>query len=265
MQIDWNKFKEFLSLKCTNKTHINNLVNYAKKYSYLLNLNAVDFSIEFKKITENKKTLKKHILQALAAYSKFLDALNDVDIYYKKFNELRKKANISWYIPKIPKILEEKINKDELLEKIKYFPKKLKATTILHLLTGLRTHELIYFIKNFEKIKKQKIYDAYVFELLLIRKTKKVFITVLNEKAIEYIKIAYKSKLSYWKNLKKYNIKPYDFRRAFESFFDNLRSHEIDLLQGRVGKELIIHYTRDLENIVKKVSEKQREILEKII
>ncbi|MEM5830253.1 MAG: hypothetical protein QXL82_01960 [Candidatus Aenigmatarchaeota archaeon] len=264
-EIDWNKFKEFLSLRSSNKTHINNLVNYAKKYGYLLNLNALDFSLEFKKITENKKTLKKHVLQALAALSKFLDALNETDFYYKRFNELRKKSGITWYNPKIPKILEEKINKNELIEKIKYFPKRLKATCILHLLTGLRTHELIYFIKNFEKLKKMKIEDAFVIELLYLRKTKKVFFTILNEKAIPLIKLAYKCKLSYWKNLKKINLKPYDFRRAFESIYDNLRSHEIDLLQGRVSEELIINYTRDLENLAKKVNEKQKEILSLII
>jgi len=261
MEVDWEKFKQFLSLRSSNKTHINNLVNYAKKYGYLLNLSTLDFSIEFKKITENKKTLKKHILQALAAYSKFLDALNETDIYYKRFNELRKKSGISWYIPKIPKILGERINKEEILEKIKYFPKKLKATAILHLLTGLRTHELIYLIKNFDKFKKMKIEDAYVIEMLFIRKTKKAFLTILNERAIELIKFAYKSKLSYWKNLKQFKLKPYDFRRIFESIYDNLRSHEIELLQGRVNEELIVHYTRDLDSLVRKVSEKQREIL----
>ncbi|MEM0243442.1 MAG: hypothetical protein QXP52_03470 [Candidatus Aenigmatarchaeota archaeon] len=265
MQVDWNKFKEFLSLRCTNKTHINNLTNYAKKYGYLLDLNTIDFSIEFKKITQNKKTLKKHILQALSAYSKFLDALTESDIYYKKFNELRKKSGITWYSQKIPKILDERINKDEILEKIKYFPKRLKATSILQLLTGLRTHEIFYLIKNFEKFKKIKIEDAYVFEILYLRKTKKTFFTILNEKATELLPIAYKSKISYWKNLKKYNLKPYDFRRIFESLFDNLRSHEIDLLQGRVREELIVHYTRDLESLVKKVSEKQREILKNIL
>jgi len=33
------------------------------------------------------------------------------------------------------------------------------------------------------------------------------------------------------------------------------------LLQGRVNEELIVHYTRDLDSLVRKVSEKQREIL----
>lgn len=265
MEIDFNKFKEFLSLKCTNKTHINNLVNYAKKYNYLLNLNPIDFAIEFKKIVNNKKTLKKHILQALAAYSKFLDALYETEIYYKRFNELRKKAGITWYIQKIPKILNENIDKNKIIEIIKFFPKRLKATSILHLLTGLRTHELIYLIKNFENFKKVKIDDAYVIEMLYIRRTKKTFITILNERAIDFIRIAYKSKLSYWKNLKKYNIKPYDFRRTFESFFDNLRSHEIDLLQGRANEELVVHYTRDISSLVKKVSERQKEILNLIL
>jgi hypothetical protein len=81
---------------------------------------------------------------------------------------------------------------------------------------------------------------------------------------IEYVKLAYRCKRSYWKNLRRFGIKAYDFRRVFESVYDNLRTHEIELLQGRVKEEIVSSYTRDIDNIVEKVLKKQEEILIKI-
>ncbi|MEM0481195.1 MAG: hypothetical protein QXQ14_03400, partial [Candidatus Aenigmatarchaeota archaeon] len=115
-----------------------------------------------------------------------------------------------------------------------------------------------------EKLKKKEYEKGYLIELLFIRKTKKVFLTILHKNAINYINKAYKSKKSYWKNIKIYGIKPYDFRRIFESLYDNLRTHEIELLQGRASEEIVANYTRDVDNLVLKVLNKQEEIIKLI-
>lgn len=263
--IDWEKFKEYLFTRSSNKKHINNMLNYARKYYYLLNSNPLDFAIEIKKISEKKRSLKRHILQALANLSRFLDLVNESEVYYERFKQLRKKANISWSEERSPFILKEPIRKEEIIAKINSIKnKKLKATAILHLLTGLRTGELFFLIKNFERLKKIEIGLAFLIELNFIRRTKKVFITILHKDAIKFIQIAYKSKKSYWKNIAKIGIKPYVFRRLFESIYSELRSHEIDLLQGRLSSELVVHYTRDIESLVSKISKMQEKILKKM-
>ncbi len=263
LNVDWEKFKEFLSLKCSNKTHINNIINYSKKFGYLLNLDALNFALEFKKIVGNKKTLKRHVLEALSNLAKFLDLQYGTD-FYKNFVEKRKKAGITWTQEKIPKIISESISLEKLIEITKSFEKRLKATCILHLLTGLRTSELFYLIKNFENLKKKELNKGYLIELLYLRKTKNVFFTFLHYNALNFLPYAYKSKRTYWNALKKFNLKPYDYRRAFESLYSNLRSHEIDLLQGRASNELVTHYTRDIESLANKVFEVQEKVLEKL-
>jgi intergrase/recombinase len=265
VEINWEEFKKFCSLKSKNPTHITNLVNYAKKYGYLLEVSPLDFALKIKEITTQKKSLKRHILQSLAALSKYLDLKEGSDKWYKKFKEIRTKAGITWTEEKVPQILQTQINKDEILESIKKMEERLKATCLLHLLTGLRTTELFYLIKNWEKLKKVELENGFGVELAYIKKTKKAFLTFLHKNAIPFIEKAYKSKRSYWKNIKKYGIKPYDFRRVFESIYSNLRSHEIDLLQGRLGSELTIHYTRDLSGIGKRVFQVQDKVLKEII
>jgi hypothetical protein len=265
-KIDWKEFSEFCSLRSKNKTHIRNLVNYAKKYGYLLELEPLKFALKFKEISKDRKTLKRHILQSLAALSRYLDLKYNTDENYKRFRELRIKAGISWSEEKIPQILRNEISKEQVLNILKNVKEeRLKATSLLHLLTGLRTSEVFYLIKNFNKLKRSENERGLIIELSYIRKTKKVFVTFLHKNAIPLINKAYRNKRSYWKNLRKYGLRPYDFRRIFESLYSNLRSHEVDLLQGRLGTELTIHYTRDLSSLAKKVLNIQDGILKTVL
>ncbi len=261
-EVDWKEFADFCSLRSKNKSHVNNLLNYAKKYHWLLYLSPLDFALKIKEIVQNKKSLKRHILQALAALSKYLDLKYNTSDCYAKFKDLRLKAGISWSEEKIPQFLVNEISKEKILEIIKSIKEeRLKATSIVHLLTGLRTSEVFYLIKNFDKLRKSNNEKGLIIELAYFRKTKKVFVTFLHKDAISLINKSYKNKRSYWKNLKKYGIKPYDFRRIFESIYTNLRSHEIDLIQGRLSTELTIHYTRDISSIAEKILDAQEKIL----
>ena len=264
-RIDWDKFKEFVKIRSSNIKHINNIVNYSKKYWRLLFANPLDFALEIKKLSEEKKSLKRHVLQALAAFSRYLDLVYDTDQFYNRFVQLRKKSGITWSEEKIPQIMERQIDKDKILEIVASMDnKRLKATSVIHLLTGLRTGEVFYLIKNFDKLNKTEMLDGLIIELRYIRKTKKAFLTILHEDALPLLKLCYKDKKSYWKGLKKHGIKSYDFRRIFESLYSNLRSHEIDLLQGRTTTELTLHYTRDIENIASKILPVQQKLIEKL-
>ncbi|MEM5801986.1 MAG: integrase [Candidatus Aenigmatarchaeota archaeon] len=266
LEIEWKEFAEFCSLKSKNRAHINNLVNYAKKYHELIFLNPLKFALKFKEISQQKKSLKRHILQALAAFAKYLDLKYNTNEYYEKFKELRSKAGISWAEEKVPQFLVNEISKEKILEIIKSIEEeRLKATSLLHLLTGLRTSEVFYLVKNFDRLKKSENEKGFIVELAYLRKTKKVFVTFLHRDATNLIKKAFRSKRSYWKNLKKYGLKPYDFRRIFESVYSNLRSHEVDLLQGRLSTELTIHYTRDISSIAERIFSTQEKILKSII
>lgn len=262
-EIDWEKFKEFVSMRSSNKKHINNIVNYSKKYWVLLLDNPLDFALKIKKISENKKSLKRHVLQALAAFSRYLDLLYDTDEFYTRFVQLRKKSGITWGEEKIPEIMKRQIDKEKIINTIASIDnRRLKATSTIHLLTGLRTGEVFYLVKNFDNLNKEKLKDGYLIELKYIRKTKKAFLTILHEKATSLIEFCYHDKKSYWNGLRKYGLKSYDFRRVFESIYSNLRSHEIDLLQGRTTTELTLHYTRDVTNIADKILPIQKKLLE---
>ncbi|MCD6483238.1 MAG: hypothetical protein J7K83_03135 [Candidatus Aenigmarchaeota archaeon] len=264
-RIDWDKFKEFVKIRSSNKKHVNNIVNYSKKYWKLLFANPLDFALEIKKLSEEKKSLKRHILQALAAFSRYLDLVYDTDQFYNRFVQLRKKSGITWSEEKIPQIMGRQIDKDKIIDIVASMGnKKLKATSMIHLLTGLRTGEVFYLIKNFDKLKKIEVLDGLVVELGYVRKTKKAFLTILHKNAIPLLKVCYKDKKSYWNGLKNYGIKSYDFRRIFESLYSNLRSHEIDLLQGRTTTELTLHYTRNIENIASKILPIQQKLIEKL-
>lgn len=265
-EIDWKKFSEFCTLRSKNKAHINNLVNYSRKYGAMLFYNPLDFALEFKKLSQEKKSMKRHLLQAIAALSKYLDLRYDTNKYYERFKELRTKSGISWSEEKIPQILVREIPKEKILETIRSVGgKRLKATCILHVLTGLRTSEVFYLIKNFDNLKKTEMGNGLIIEMSYLRKTKKSFVTFLHKDALGLIKESYNDKRTYWKNAKKYGIKPYDFRRIFESIYSNLRSHEVDLLQGRLTTELTIHYTRDISSIAEKVFDTQEKTLKEVL
>jgi len=210
--------------------------------------------------------MKRHVLQSLAALSRYLDLKYDTNKYYERFRELRTKSGISWAEEKIPQILVKEIPKEKVIDTIRSMgEKRLKATCLLHLLTGLRTSEVFYLIKNFDVLKKTKLDDGLIIELSYLRKTKKAFVTFLHKNAIKLINIAYNDKRTYWKNIRKYGIKPYDFRRVFESIYSSLRSHEVDLLQGRLTTELTVHYTRDMSSITEKIFDVQQKLLEEYI
>ncbi len=264
--LDWKKFAEFCSLKSNNKAHINNLLNHAKRYGSMLFMNPLDFALEFKKVSEEKKSAKRHMLQALAALSKYLDLKNDTYKYYQRFKELRTKSGISWAEEKIPQILVREVPKERILDTIKSMEeRRLKATCILHVLTGLRTSEIFYLVKNFDSLKKTELEKGFIIELSYLRRTKKAFVTFLHKDSMGLLKIAYNNKRSYWDNIRKYGIKPYDFRRMFESLYSSLRSHEVDLLQGRLTTELTIHYTRDMSSLADKILETQKSILKEVL
>ncbi len=264
--MDWKKFAEFCTLKSKNKAHINNLVNYSKRYGRMLFMNPLDFALEFKKLSQEGKSMKRHMLQALAALSKYLDLKEDTSRYYDRFKELRTKSGISWNEEKVPQILVREIPKEKTLEIIKSISgRRLKATCMIHLLTGLRTSEVFYLVKNFDTLKKTETGRGYIIELSYLRRTKKAFVTFLHKDAIGLLKDAYMDKRSYWNNIKKYGVKPYDFRRMFESLYGNLRSHEVDLLQGRLTTELTIHYTRDMSSIAGKVLSTQEGLLREML
>jgi len=265
-EIEWKKFSEFCTIRSKNRAHINNLINYSKKYGNMLFLNPLDFALKFKKLSQEKKSMKRHVLQALAAFSRYLDLKYDVNKYYERFKELRTKSGISWSEEKIPQILVREISKEKVLGILKSInEKKLKATCMLHILTGLRTSEVFYLVKNFDNLKKTKLEKGFVIELSYLRKTKKAFITFLHKDAIKFLQESYIDERSYWNNIRKYGIKPYDFRRIFESIYSNLRSHEVDLLQGRLTTELTVHYTRDLSSIAEKMFGTQENILKKVL
>ena len=265
-EVDWKKFAEFCGLRSKNRTHIYNLINYSKKYGNMIYSNPMDFALQLKRLSEENKSMKRHVLQSLAAFAKYMDMKEDTEKYYKRFKELRIKSGISWSEEKSPQILVRQIPKEKVLDVIRSVKEnRLKATCLVHMLTGLRTSEVFYLVKNFDTLKKTETDKGFIIEMSYIRRTKKSFITFLHKDAVKFLKDTYIDKRSYWNNIRKYGIKPYDFRRAFESIYGNLRSHEVDLLQGRLTTELTIHYTRDISSLAKKVLDAQENVLKEVL
>ena len=195
---------------------------------------------------------QKHLLNALAAFRDFCSLLGiNFAFDIKQLRKLMKK-------PKMNNILEYEEDKgiiEKALEMIRNLGcGKWLAVAVVSFFTGLRSTEIAYLINNYDSLKKIVHNGIIIVELGYERKSKKAWITMLPKQIEEYVRIAGhvdRNTINNMKDKRGFNISI--MRKSHLAILsDVMMTHEIDLLQGRVSKITVKHYTKHLREIAEK-------------
>ena len=248
----WNGYIEYLHRIGTNTT-VNDRYNYSIKYcKYLFDENTISELLTF---SPNKRL---HIMKALSSLSKFSGRHDFWKQIIKKYNLLWSTGDNSLSI--FNKIINETSYSDMLKwikDVISEVPEPQANLFIFNTLTGLRPIEVSTCIgllhSNLESYwnKEKGILEHYKFPNEFIRRTKKVFISVVDQPLIELAKncplnVSYNA-LKLMLKRKGLDMNMYYCRKVFATYLRNegIESEIIDLLQGRISSSVFVrHYYR---------------------
>jgi intergrase/recombinase len=259
LKIDWAGYKEYLKRTCIENT-VKDRYNYSIKHQkYLLNLNTISDLMTF---SPDKRL---HIMKALSSLSKFLG-------YSDVWQQAIKRHKIRWSTGNNSLVVFDKIvnqtNYSGMLEWIKkaisVLPESDANLILFHTLVGLRPNESFKAIhilhNNLDAYwnKDKDILEHYKFPSEFIRRTKNVYISVVNQSIVN-IALRCSTKTNYNSlklSLKRRNIEMnmYYCRKVFATYLRNkgIEPEIIDLLQGRISSSVFVnHYYRpDINEII---------------
>ena len=248
----WNGYRIYLQ-RIGTKTTVNDRFNYSIKYfKYLYDENSIGELLTF---SPNKRL---HIMKALSTLSKFTGRHDLWKQTIKKYNLLWSTGDNSLSI--FNKIVNE-TSYSEMLKWIKNVISEVPAPQanlfMFNTLTGLRPVEvsksinLIHLdLENYWN-KEKGILEHYKFPDEFSRRTKKVFISVVDKPLIKLAKdcpvnISYNA-LKLMLKRKGLDMNMYYCRKVFATFLRNegIEPEIIDLLQGRIPNSVFVrHYYR---------------------
>jgi len=239
-------FLRFLEHNCSPKLARVRL-NYALKYGHLL------FSGNLSVLHSFSDSKRNHILKSLSALSKFLGV-------YDEFQRLRRKYDIKWSSGRVDlliiKRLLKRYNGDNLKEWVNNVKSKVPTLSLyidFIMASGLRHGEAINSWNliiglcsrnRLNKYYKDCMLEHYRFPDIFIRRTKKVFLSIVPEYIVE--RIARSETLTTTKIRKRL------FRKGLNERFSDIREYwasvmtrylsqpEIDFLQGRISASVFM-------------------------
>lgn len=224
-------------------------MHYAKKYEkYLLNH---DFSM----LQSFSKHKQNHILKSLNKLAKFLGI-------YKDFQHLMKSYGLNWQTSNIDELIISRItntkNSSEVLKWIKTVKNKLPKLKMFMdfiLISGLRfkevvnSYNLIIELANEGKLSEyynaeEEVLEHYRFKDIFLRRTKKVFISVIPKSFIILLSKQHKisqHQILHWIKRKDLPLRFSNIREYFATYMTkHLNQPEIDFLQGRVSANVFM-------------------------
>lgn len=255
-------------LRNVKRSTATQLLFYAKKYYYVL----TEEKIQDILILSNAKRI--HIMKALSSLSKFLGISDRWKSIIERYS-LRWSVNDS--LLTFSKIMNPDGNMNEMIKWIKEARRKLPPEygnlLIYATLVGLRPNEACESFKLMREDKdnyldKEKlVLQHYKYLPLFIRRTKKAYISIVNEKIMDLAhscssynspakRLTYSALRSYMlRNNLKMNF--YYCRKVFATFLrqEGIETEVIDLLQGRISNSTFVrHYYRpDLDVVFERV------------
>jgi len=249
MGIKWDSFKKFL-LSRYSKSHALACYRYSRKYIHFL-----DNPRELETFSKAKKC---NVMKALAVLCKYVGC-------YEYWKELLKQYNIKWetqnsfesflriyrntnrsnvfnWLKQIQRILSDK---EKLLIKLILFTgmRRVEGFNCYNLLVKLGRENRVNEYFNFEK----STLEHFKYQDIFIRKTKNLFISIINEELInEIINSEYVSFDAIRRKLERRHI-PVRFSELRDFYGSYMIQHitreELDLLCGRLsGSIFLMHY-----------------------
>jgi intergrase/recombinase len=266
-QIDYDRFAQYLVSIGLNQITMKTRMAYARRYYHLL------VTGDFSEIMEFSNDKKKHIMKSLALLSKYLGC-------YYKWQDYKNRYQLKWTVSRDALISFQAItNQDKIFSNmiewirnaISNYP-RFKNIFMFDVLTGLRPAEAIESfnmlrdpVQRAEYLSKdEKILEHFRYPSIFLRRTKKAFISLVNEDILNYIENSPTDNLNYDKIRLTFERNHQKFymsycRKIFATFLRNegVESELIDLLQGRISSSVFVrHYYRPDSSKFDEVREK---------
>jgi len=246
IKIDWDGFKKFVYGSYMEKTAYD-YWRYAKQYGHLL----IRRDLSPLKTLSNRKRL--HVLKALAALSKFLGL-------HREFRYLREAYGIKWSSGDTDQVIIKRLlkrnNEGELQNWIREVKERIPqiscfvdliAATGLRYVEALNAYNLIVSLARESRLGdyyEDSILKHYEYPEIFIRKTKKVFISIVPDYVV--------MEISKSESLTHDTIKKKMQRRGIKFRFSDLREYwaskmvrylkqpEIDFLMGHISANVFM-------------------------
>jgi intergrase/recombinase len=252
--IEWQQFHSFLLQRMTARTAEDRL-RYAKQYAHVLGSSQVGSSLL--QLSPNKRI---HVMKAISCLANFMGC-------HDNWHSVCRKHGLCWStgtekIDAFTRFFDSSKDLDTMIQWLRQamaaLPIQYSRFLLFCTMTGLRASECIEAVRLLNKMNEyttlyynpeQNILQHYRFPELFIRRTKAVYISVMNDKLLSIaqsinptptlntIKMAIKHR-----NL---SIQLKYCRKIYASFLrqQGLQPEIIDMLQGRIGKNIFLrHY-----------------------
>ncbi len=244
LQISWDDFRKYLLAK-SNRKDVGYYVNLARKYS---NVITTGDASELLTLTQFQR---KHAMGALTDLSKFLGC-------YKRWHETVENYNLKWQEPQEFVLFAKPdiTNMMQYMQGIKrIIPEPMYDTFIFGTLTGLRAAETCQSIALIQNDKdgyysdRYGVLQHYKFQDLFFRKSKKAYVSIVDNDILDYAKNANPSYQAIRGCLRRNGLEcnmAY-CRKIFATYLRDagIPTEIVDLLQGRVSHSIFaMHYYR---------------------
>jgi len=267
------KFKEYLQSQNLKHKTVNDLYRYAIRYKHILSENPSELSTY-----PNSK--RRHIMRALAAYSKFTGQ-------YNRWQTIRKEYKFKWSATDSLTGFHNILKQDgDLMKMIQWITTAMKSQPrfanilMFNVLVGLRPQEaidsfnLLLSDKQDEYLSKdEKLLEHFKYPDIFLRRTKKAFVSIASRELLSLTKdqkpLTYDTIKKAITRKEQTGFRMSYCRKIFATFLRNegIEPELIDLLQGRIPDSVFVrHYYRPalsrFDEIRNKLSKLHKMIIE---
>jgi len=247
------EFKIYLKSQNTSEKTVNEIFRNSIKYHHIL------YQGNASELTTYSIGKRKHIMKALAAFSKFSGC-------YDTWQMIRKQYQLKWSstdsLAGFHNILKQDGDFNTMVDWIKKaideYP-RFSSILKFNVLTGLRPTEAIESFSLLMDHRKREVYlskdqrmmEHFKFPDIFLRKTKKAFVSLVTDNMFDLINTQKESlnydkiRLTFLRNNQKFYMSY--CRKVFATFLrsEGIEPEIIDLLQGRIPNSIFVrHYYR---------------------
>jgi hypothetical protein len=268
-KIDFKAFQRYLH--ADGRKNVNQVLSYARRYSYVLE------SGNASELLTLTKDSRRHAMAALSVLSKYCGV-------YQSWKEIRESYQLKWSetdsVTVFKAIIGEEGNFPAMMKWFKdarsVLPESYSNILLYNTLTGLRAEESIHSIglvkMDLEHYLKGDILEHFQFPDLFIRRTKKAYISLVDERTLD---VARQSGAHTYVAIHKYLEReglPSHLKYCRKIFSTHLRmsgieAEIVDLLQGRIPNQLFVrHYFRpDFDKVMGKIRKSLDKLYDEIV
>ena len=246
-EIDWEEYKQYLIAAGYSKGHIRNMYYFAKKYVLNVLLDPTHLS------RLHWKTAR-HVLNALSVLQDYLD-MKGVELVVN-WRKLRKylpekmdAVDIFEYVDRFGgRLIDRAMDQivwNEILHRSRFY----NMVALTAFFTGLRGPEIRHLFMNKSKLEARFYKSVAIIQLNYIRPKKKAYVTMMPRKLYQVIPESYVG-VNIDRRLRERGVYLSLMRKVHRNILSRtMDDAEIDLLQGRLEKIIVVHYTRHIYDI----------------